>query len=107
MSSFFLKSESVGSPALVAGKHPGPQETNRNGSIARGSGMSATGAVNAVDIGSLHHKHAYHPPGKPPPDFFAKDAKGAYYLIVIMLTIACQQRWFLKQQLTFSERERR
>jgi hypothetical protein len=46
-------------------------------------------------------------PGASPLGFFHENAKGAYYLIVIMLTIACQQRWFLKQQLTFSERERR
>lgn len=68
--------------------------------------MSAAGTVNAVGIDALHHKHAYHPRGKPP-GFFHENAKDAYYLIVIMLTIGCQQRWFLKQQLTFSERERR
>lgn len=104
MSSFFLKSESVGSPALVAQKHRA--QGNKPKRLDR-RGVSATGTVNAVGVGSLHHKHAYLPSGKPRRDFFAKNAKGAYYLLVIMLTIACQQRWFLKQQLTFSERERR
>jgi hypothetical protein len=68
--------------------------------------MSAASTVNDVGIDALHHKHAYHPRGKPT-RVFHENAKGAYYLIVIMLTIGCQQRWFLKQQLTLSERERR
>lgn len=68
--------------------------------------MPAASTVNAVGIDPLHHKHAYHPAGKLP-SVIPEIAKGAYYLIVIMLTIACQQCWFLKQQLTFSERERR